>query len=231
MSEETPIVAITGPVKRLKTAWWATSLLVRLHGLKARYVTAKKPNIDGNIRGVILCGGNDIEPEHYGMTGDAGADYDPERDQLEMDVARKALQANIPVLGICRGSQLLNIVQGGNLYQDIRPLRNVTPNRNSILPIKWVDFEADCRLADIYGQNQIKVNSLHNQAIDRIAEPLSAVGWDADGFIQAFENRSALFQVGVQWHPEYLLWSATHRRLFTAFSHAVKKTDNVLYRL
>ena len=65
--EETPIVAITGPVKRLKTAWWATSLLVRLHGLKARYVTAKNPNIDGNIRGVILCGGNDIEPDRLGV--------------------------------------------------------------------------------------------------------------------------------------------------------------------
>lgn len=231
MPAETPVVAITGPVKRLKTAWWATSLLVRLHGLKARYVTAANPNISGNIRGVILCGGNDIEPEHYGMTGDAGADYDPERDRLEMDVARRALQANIPILGICRGSQLLNVVQGGSLYQDIRPLRKVTPNRNSILPIKWVDFDESARLVDIYGRHTIKINSLHNQAIDKIAEPLTAVGWDADGFIQAFENTSALFQVGVQWHPEYLLLSSLHRQLFTAFCDAVKQTDSLLYRL
>ncbi len=216
-----PLVIVTGPDRRLPIAWWATRLALWLAGLRAHYVTPARPQLPLEARGVVIGGGNDIDPEHYGLDGDAGATYDPDRDALEMAVVRDAYYSKVPILGICRGAQLVNVVLGGNLHQDLRPLRRRTPNRNSARPIKWVSVDGDSRLADIAQRPAIKVNSLHNQAVDRVAAPLQAVAWDRDGFIQAVEGRETPFVVGVQWHPEYLPYKAAQRRLFRAFAGAV----------
>ncbi len=198
------------------------------YGLRAHYVTPRNPAFPAGIAGVLLCGGDDVQPQHYGATGDAGARYDPARDTLELDIFRAAYDEQLPVLGICRGSQLMNIALGGNLHQDLRPLRQHTPNRNSIFKIKEALLEPDSKLRDIIGRDLLRVNSLHNQAIKDIAEPFRLAATDRDGFTQAIEHPQREFTIGVQWHPEYLPYAAQHRALFAAFARAVKASNNIL---
>lgn len=220
-----PVVLVTGSDKSIPVSWWATRLQLSLVGLQGFHLTPSISQMPPQISGVIIGGGDDIDPEHYGVTGDAGATYNVKRDQMELAIARRALHAGVPILGICRGAQLLNVALGGTLYQDIRPLRRKTPNRNSLFRIKWVDLDQRSLLAGMIQHTPLRVNSLHNQAVHRVAPSLCEVGWDKDGFIQAIESRKGGFVIGVQWHPEYLLWSADNRRLFRAFAEAVKQGE------
>jgi putative glutamine amidotransferase len=198
-------------------------------GLRGYYLTSASADYPANVRGVVIGGGDDIEPEHYGASGDAGADYDPARDALELRVFRQAFMDDLPILGICRGSQLMNVARGGTLHQDLRPLRKATPNKNSLFPIKDAILESGSTIMRIMEQTTIRVNSLHNQASDRIAAPFQAVAKDKDGFVQAIENRQHAFMVGVQWHPEYMPYSSGQRRLFAAFADAVKASPKTLH--
>ncbi len=223
-----PLVVVTGPRKKLAFGWWATSLVLRLLGLRCHHVTPGRPEIPTGVRGLVIGGGDDIEPEHYGMIGDAGVDYDPARDALEMAMVRRALAADIPALGICRGAQLINVVMGGSLYSDIRPLRRRTPNRNSAFRIKWAELEPDCQISRELGVTGLGINSLHSQAIDRVADNLKVSARDRDGFVQAVENPGREFLWGVQWHPEYLTYRHLHRRIFRSFAEAVRRTGHSL---
>jgi len=223
-----PLVIVTGPDKRLRFGWWAARFMLWMCGLQARYVTPSRPHYPASAAGVLIGGGDDIQPEHYGLSGDAGARYDPQRDRLELEIFKVAFANQVPILGICRGAQLMNIALGGSLHQDLRPLRKHTPNRNTIFKIKEAIFEPDSKLAQIVGRPSLWVNSLHNQAIDEVAEPFRLAAKDRDGFTQAIENPQHRFMVGVQWHPEYLPYVRLHRKLFGAFANAVKSSDKTL---
>lgn len=223
-----PLVIVTGPDKRLRFGWWATRFVLWTCGLRARYVTPNRPGYPQTAAGVVIGGGDDVQPEHYGLTGDAGAYYDPERDELELEIFGIAFENQVPILGICRGAQLMNIALGGSLHQDLRPLRKLTPNRNTIFRIKEALFEPDSKLAKIVGRRSLRVNSLHNQAIDEIAQPFRLAARDRDGFTQAIEHPQHRFMLGVQWHPEYLPYARHHRRLFAEFAKAVKSSDKSL---
>lgn len=189
--------------------------------MRATYVTAKHAELPKQFDGVIISGGDDIDPKHYGRSGAAGANYDPARDALEMSVIKHALEHDLPILGICRGAQLLNVVCGGNLHQDIRPKRKYTPNRNSIFAIKTAHLREHSKLRNIFAKPEIGINSLHSQAIDDTGTGLVAVAIDADNFIQAVEHSERVFVVGVQWHPEYMLASRDQSKLFRAYAAAV----------
>jgi putative glutamine amidotransferase len=223
-----PLVIVTGPHKTLRFGWWATRLMLWVCGLRACYVTPTSPRYPEGVAGVVIGGGDDVQPQHYGLTGDAGARYDPERDELELEIFRIAFANQVPVLGICRGAQLMNIARGGNLHQDLRPLRKRTPNRNTIFKIKDAFIEPGTKLAAIVGRNELRVNSLHNQAIDDIGEPFRLAAMDLDGFVQAIEHAQHPFMIGVQWHPEYLPYASHQRKLFAAFSRAVKNSRNIM---
>ncbi len=163
---------------------------------------------------MIIGGGNDISPEHYNGDIAAKVILDPERDRLEIKWIHKALEQNIPLLGICRGAQLINVVLGGTLYQDIRPLRKRTYNRPGLLPTKRVRLEAGSRLAKICGKTHLRINSLHHQAIKEVGVCLNAVGWDLDLFTQAVERLNPSQIIGIQWHPEYLLYMPSQFSIF-----------------
>jgi putative glutamine amidotransferase len=197
-------------------------------GLRAHYVTPASPRYPPGVVGVVIGGGDDVQPKHYGLIGDAGAHYDPERDALELAIFRAAFAGQLPVLGICRGAQLMNIARGGNLNQDLRPLRKHTPNKNSIFRIKEAVIVPASKLLGILGASPLWVNSLHNQAIDEIAAPFRLAARDRDGFVQAIEHRGHAFMIGVQWHPEYLPYVKQHRKLFAAFARAVKSSSKTL---
>ena len=154
-----------------------------------------------SLDAMIFSGGCDVDPVHYGQAREPGCGrIDPRRDQIELALADLVLGRNIPVLGICRGIQMLNVVLGGTLKQDI-PNHRVSETSDD--PI-WHDVRIapSTRLAQIAGTDHARVNSYHHQAIDRLADGLVATAWAEDGTIEAMEMPGERFFVGLQWHPE-----------------------------
>jgi putative glutamine amidotransferase len=209
-----PLVGVTGSARRWAPAWWCTKTALYLAGASAMRISTRHGNADETLDALIIGGGNDISPEHYDGDLTSPVVYDPDRDLLEIRWIRYALHHKIPMLGICRGAQLINVVLGGNLHQDIRNLRHLTYNRPGLLPTKQVKIEPDARLAHICGKHNLRVNSLHHQAIQKPGNGLHVVGRDLDGIIQAVETRSGRKIIGVQWHPEYLFYLPAQFALF-----------------
>lgn len=216
------LVIVTGPKKRFPIGWWATRFSLMLCGVRCHYVTELEDLPSEAIHGVIIGGGDDIDPQHYGEDGDAKGDYDGHRDALEMEVLRQALIARVPIMGICRGAQLINVVLGGNLYGDIRPLRRRTRNRSTIFPNKQAHLFKDTQLTQLAKRSPIMINQLHHQAIKQVAEPLKVSARDNDDFIQSVETHEPSFILGVQWHPEYLPYLKQQRKIFSHFCKQVK---------
>ena len=146
--------------------------------------------------GLLLPGGGDIHPSRYGAAVENCQGVDQERDALELETFRQALEAGKPVFGICRGVQLLNVALGGTLHQHVEGHSKVD----------GVDglhaTRAEGFVEKIYGR-RFMVNSAHHQALDRLGRGLRAVQWAEDGVVEAVEHRSLPIW-GVQWHPERL---------------------------
>ena len=211
----TPVIAVTGTARRFSPSWWCIRLALRLAGAKAHRISVLNPDIPPDAQGFVISGGDDIHPEHYLESLDkeiGDEDFDVERDQLEIACIRHALDHGKPLLGICRGAQLINVVQGGSLHQNINPMRKRTSKRAHLRPRKTVHLEPDSRLAAIVGTTRLKVNSLHKQAVDRLGNDLARVGCDLDRITQAIESERDI--VGVQWHPEYLFMFGVQRKIF-----------------
>ncbi|MFU8863804.1 MAG: gamma-glutamyl-gamma-aminobutyrate hydrolase family protein [Rhodobacterales bacterium] len=168
------------------------------------------------VAGLVVGGGDDVSPMLYHGELVAEARLDPDRDALERRLVLEALAAGKPVLGICRGAQMLNIAQGGNLHQ--RAYDHYTDSRqySTILPRKTVSVLAQTGLAKIAGTAPMRVNALHSQAVDRLGSGLRVAARDEGGMIQAIERTEPPFAVGVQWHPEYLFYARRQRALFRA---------------
>lgn len=135
---------------------------------------------------------------------------------FELLYIEKALKQDIPMLAICRGEQLLNTYLGGNLHQDLYKLRRHTRNRWTVLPMKTLLVEPDSHLNELLGTTRCKINSLHSQAINQLGSGLRIAGRDLDNIVQAVEEPTRPFLIGVQWHPEYLLYLSCQRNLFRA---------------
>lgn len=170
--------------------------------------------------GVVITGGHDVDPVLYAQESKVLPHYDPDRDAFESAVIDDALARGLPLLGICRGAQLLNVRLGGDLHQDLRSRRRRTSNRRTIFPMKTLLIEAGTRLFGLFGLYQTRINSLHNQSIDALGRGLVVSGRDLDGIVQAVEHPAERFLIGVQWHPEFLLHSREQRGLFTALVSA-----------
>ncbi|NVK87655.1 MAG: gamma-glutamyl-gamma-aminobutyrate hydrolase family protein [Gammaproteobacteria bacterium] len=224
--KQRPLIVVTGPNKRFPIGWWAIRFMLWWVGLRAVYCCPGACRLPTKFDGVVISGGDDIQPQLYGDVENAKSRYDPARDELEMAVLEQAMNREVPILGICRGSQLLNIVARGNLYSDIRPLRRLTPNRYVPWPVKEVAVAKDSRLANCRLPERITVNSLHHQAVKKLGQDFVVTARDADGFVQAIEHKRR-FIVGVQWHPEYLPYLAAQRQIFHCFAAAVRNSAAV----
>ncbi|SEG29481.1 gamma-glutamyl-gamma-aminobutyrate hydrolase family protein [Marinobacterium lutimaris] len=209
-----PRVGVTGNGRRWAPSWWCSALALRLAGATPERISVRHPPSGKALDGLVIGGGNDIAPEHYQGDIDAKVKLDPARDELEIQWINHAIDARIPLLGICRGAQLINVVLGGNLHQDIRPLRKHTYNRPGLLPTKQVKVAQDSVLAQLCGKLQLRVNSLHHQAIRDTGEGLEVVGRDLDQITQAVEHINGQPIIGVQWHPEYLFYLPSQFALF-----------------
>lgn len=231
MSPHRPRIAVTGPDTRFPIAWWFIRWGIWRAGGVAIRMTPQHPQSDAPFDGIIVSGGDDIDPRLYlpEALDEAGdptpetAPADPARDAFEVDMLTRVLPTSLPLLGICRGAQLLNVVQGGNLHADVRPLRKHTSNRRTPFARKTLQMVDDSRLTRILGHTRLRINSLHHQAVDTLGASLTVVGRDRDGLVQAIEDPTHPFRIGVQWHPEYLPLHAAQRRLFAALVNAARR--------
>ena len=213
-----PDIAVTGPDGRYPIAWWAARFSVFLAGGCAVRLTPFnfRRHRKERFRAVIIGGGSDIDASLYGEENDEHSRIDAERDVFETEMIRHALETNLPILGICRGAQLINVVLGGSLFSNIRRLRQKTSNRPTPLPRKTAVAvgEGGRILGPALACDHWRINSLHRQAIDRLGEGLRVVARDLDGFVQAVESTHHRWLLGVQWHPEYLFYLRRQRRIF-----------------
>jgi glutamate racemase len=179
-----------------------------------------------SLDGILLAGGGDIAPAIYGEPPhEKLGEVDDERDRVELTLTRRALADGMPLLGICRGIQVLNVVAGGTLYQDIAAQRPDTLKHDCCVAECPSDYLAhqvhiapDSRLATALGVTVAAVNSRHHQAVRDVASGMVIVARSPDGVVEGIELRTHSFAVGVQWHPENLDADADGRRgLFEAF--------------
>ncbi|WP_094603753.1 Putative glutamine amidotransferase [Sporomusa silvacetica DSM 10669] len=177
------------------------------------------------VDGLLLSGGGDIQPQIFGEEPMRGlGTVLPERDTHELELVKLALASGKPVLGICRGCQLLNVALGGSIDQH---LTEATVQHDQQSPGDYaghtVILEHDSRLAGIWGDT-VMTNSFHHQAIKAVAPGLWITARAKDGVIEAVEHETAPFAVGVQWHPELMIYkNPAMLALFTAFVNTANR--------
>ncbi|SFD03508.1 gamma-glutamyl-gamma-aminobutyrate hydrolase family protein [Tropicimonas isoalkanivorans] len=190
-------------------------------GKGQRWGTGRPADLE-KVDGLIIGGGDDISPTIYGGEIRAEARLDPERDDLERRLAEAALSEGIPVLGICRGAQMLNVAAGGNLVGDAFAAYPGSKKYYTILPRREVVASPDTWLARITRRERLLVNALHSQAVDRLGDGLRISARDEGGMVQAVERSGDPFALGVQWHPEHLFYRKSQRRIFRALVAAAR---------
>lgn len=176
--------------------------------------------------GILLTGGQDISPQLYGEAPlPQCGETCPQRDRMEQLVLEEALSADLPVLGICRGPQFLNVFLGGTLYQDL-PTQHPGPISHCMTPpydraVHRVTTVSGSPLEKLLEVREIGVNSYHHQAVCRLAEPLREIAISQDGLVEAAWLPGKKWVWGIQWHPEFSPKDENSRRIFADFvSHA-----------
>ncbi len=190
---------------------------------------AEPGSCDAGFDGLILCGGGDIEPERYRQTNEKCMNIDPQRDEREFELLNQFVKAKKPVLGICRGLQVINVAFGGNLIQHL-PNASCHVQKEGKDQIHETEMIKESFLYPLYGNSMI-TNSAHHQAIDRLGQGLTAVQW-ADGVIEGIAHES-LPIFAVQWHPERM--SGVQRRpdtpdgapIFCFFTSICKRVGSI----
>lgn len=184
--------------------------------------------VDG-LDGILLSGGGDVDPAVFGQraTGHLGT-VTPRRDAFELELARYVLEkTDKPVLGICRGIQVMNVAMGGSLYIDLPDTGRLCHSLD-MYPRDSVTHEIcileNTRMEKVMGSLNGRVNSFHHQAVDAVADGFLVSAWSVpDGVVEAMEIPGSRFAVGVQWHPEELTSRDEARKLFAAFVDAAKR--------
>jgi len=185
------------------------------------------------VDALLLTGGGDVDPALYGESRHPTVhDAEHGRDAFEIDLVRRAMQADIPVLAICRGAQVLNVADGGTLVQDIpsamtSELRHSIDERPDCLA-HTITIEEGSRLSQVLGRGvravcDCRVNSRHHQSVGRVGPHLVVSARAEDGVVEAIESPSARFCIGVQWHPENFWRTGEFAPLFDAFIAAARR--------
>jgi putative glutamine amidotransferase len=168
------------------------------------------PELIEVLGGLFLVGRTDIDPVYYDEEPRFDLKrMDPHRDAFEIALCREALRIGLPVLGICRGCQVLNVAAGGTLYQDIEAQPGPALRHSQSAP-RWhptheIVVTAESQLREILGGDAIRVNSFHHQTIRDVAPGFHGTAHASDGTIEAIEDPEAAFAIGVQWHPEEMV--------------------------
>lgn len=218
-----PLIGVTSSLGRGRYMWWFHCICLRLIGARPVRLVAPfdRAQMEG-FDGFIIGGGDDISAELYKGDVTLNMRIDPERDQMELQLLERVVSQEIPVLGVCRGAQILNVYRGGSLHQDMYASFANVPRLRTPLARKTVRVLPGTRLAGVIQDEHIKVNCLHHQAVDRLGDGMKVAARDEYGVVQAIEDPAARFQIGVQWHPEFLIHRRSQRRLFQAFVSAAR---------
>ena len=233
MTTMTPIIGIT---RCSKLEDYVASIEQTGARVRVLEVSESPRTVLSEVHGVLLTGGGDVDPVFYGeQRHESVEDAEPGRDEFELDLARRAMASQLPLLAICRGAQVLNVAAGGSLVQDI-PTSIATD-----LPHRIAQPNADChaisvrpgtRLASALGTAvesgcSCRVNSRHHQSVGRVGQGLVVSATATDGVIEAIESPSSPFCLGVQWHPENFWQTGEFYSLFDAFVGAARARAEV----
>jgi putative glutamine amidotransferase len=167
------------------------------------------------LDGLIITGGADVDPQHYGLSAhEAAGPFRADRDDSELALSRAAVARGVPILGICRGMQVLNVALGGDLVQHLPDIDGTLAHQEApgVFSSRQVELDADSVIGRALGP-AVSTSCHHHQAVGRLADGLRIVGRADDGTAEAFESTDGSSILGVQWHPE----QGSDRRLFEAF--------------
>lgn len=214
-----PVIGVTTARRRGGAMWLFNWLAVRRAGGQPRRITPARPVSIAELDGLVVGGGDDIGVSLYLDGPDLpelrpDIRIDPERDALERDLIHAARLIDLPVLGICRGAQMINVALGGSLHTDIYDSYRDVPRLRTPLPRKDVMVEPGSRLHEILATTRCRVNALHHQSVKELGAGLAVVSRDEYGIVQAIEMERARYLIGVQWHPEFLVFDRGQMRLF-----------------
>ena len=230
-----PIIGISSNLKEhiLSVSTDNIHAITEFGGVPIVLPNVKKDAIEsvvGMIDGLLLTGGGDIDPTLFGEEPHQKlGSIVPERDEFEVLLIQKMLELNKPILGICRGAQIISIAAGGDMYQDIytqisKPLLQHDQQAPRTHASHYVEVTPGSILSNIVGVEKFKVNSFHHQAVREMPKGFKVSGVASDGIIEAFESSEHPFVLGVQWHPECLVLKndVVSELIFKAFIGACK---------
>ena len=180
------------------------------------------------VDGIILSGGHDVDPYNYGEDPMLKiGEVFPKRDVFDMELYKTAIKLKKPIFGICRGYQIINVINGGTLYQDLSLIPGNVLKHNQVskptLKTHKIQIEENSIISEIFGKETM-VNSFHHQALDKVADDFKVVARASDGVVEAIEHKTYKFLVAVQWHPEMLAVECDEaRKLFNRLIEEAKK--------
>ena len=177
--------------------------------------------VDKLIDGYLFTGGNDINPELYDEANVAATDVNVIRDTMEKYIYGIAKKENKPLLGICRGIQIINALEGGTIYQDLKSDHKMSENHIQKppydKPAHKVILLYESPLHKLLGTENIMVNSYHHQAIKKMAPNLRIMAMALDDIVEGIYDKKRLFMWGIQWHPEFVLEWESSKKIFGKF--------------
>jgi putative glutamine amidotransferase len=218
-----PLIGVTTSRRGGWRSYLFHRLALRRAGARAMRLVAGDALPAEELDGLVIGGGDDIGAELYGGKVLPDVRIDPERDKLELQLLETLLPRGLPILGICRGSQMINVALGGTLHTDIHAVYVAAPRMRTVLPRKTIHVVDGSRLDHILRCNPCRVNALHHQSVDRLGRGLRVVAQDESGIVQATEGTGRNFLLGVQWHPELLVFKASQQRIFAALAEAARE--------
>ena len=218
------------------TTWSYPEAVERAGGLAFMLPYKTDPALAGqyvdHLDGLILSGGDDIDPSLWDEAKHPMAGHlDPDRQRFELALLAEVEKRAMPVLGICLGSQMMNVYRGGSLHQFLPDMPRDEPLEHRRIGDDWsfrhtVTVDAHSKLAHVLGTTTVESNSSHKQSVHTLGKGLHVVAHSPDGIVEATEDPSFPFFLGVQWHPEKQNDEAVQLRLFQALvQHAMRRAN------
>ncbi len=223
MTSRKPVIGVTTSRGRGRMMWWFNRFALWRAGARSVRLEPRRKIPIEKLDGLVLGGGDDIDADLSGAElVRPVVTLDPDRDALELELLRFAIDRTLPVLGICRGSQMVNVSLGGTLHGDIHEVYRTAPRMRTPLPRKTIRIVPQSRLFEIIGKARDRVNALHHQSVARLGRGLRVAARDEHGIVQAIECPSAPFLLGVQWHPEFMVFDPGQQKLYRALVAAAR---------
>lgn len=230
-AKKRPRIAVTEPDNGARLSWPCIAATIWCLGGVPLRATARNPRFRERIDGLILAGGTDVDPARYHGIPKKDYKYDRPRDAMELAWLDRAERNGLPVLGICRGAQLINIARGGDLHIDIAKVYEKANYPNGTLARifyrKRVQITEGSLLRRLVGEEFSRVNSMHTQSINRLGRGLKVAAQEANSIVQAVEDPGHPLFMGVQFHPEYMVYARRYRNIFRELIRQARRCGGI----